>query len=829
MRDAAIDRLAKVLAEKQTDEERPRGTQPRKTTEVQFGMAEGWFSLILLAIVVYSTIWCVQVAGWVDHLSVLTITTGLGLAIGVYTAKQRRFATFPVHLVAISFGVLLALWQTSGAFYQGNVHALFAEMQHWFVTTMAGGSGEDDSLFLLFIILLGYILAYASAWLLYRARNPWLVIIANALVLLINLSNVDSGFIIFLVVFLVASLLLLLRFNLYESMKRWRRQGLRYPDDIGWDIMQAGAIISVSILVLSWILPGTYVNETAAQLWNISSNPWVQAENTWNRMVSLSSGVNAPNHGNFQNALTLGGNPNLNHDIVMNVKTTDNTTYYETLSYESYDSSRSQWSDGPIDKLTWKVGETYPINVQMVSAVRQDITIVNPPGEQYPYILGAPNLAATNVASNVERSKATGQVVDWLNQGGALNAGAHYAVVSYVSSADVQSLRVVPLPKDAPVYPSDYDGTLPVTSYDNTVVATYLKLPNDLDPRIPQLAKQVTASSSTMYDKVVALESYLRDHYAYDTNIHLPAGDEGVSWFLFNGSNRGFCNYFASAMTVMARELGIPARVVAGYTNGELDAKTHQRVIRGTDAHAWVQVYFAGYGWVNFEPSASFATFNRPLPTQTGNSGVGSTSGSSSVSSLLPSAGKGRTNLGGNEITTGGSQAHLTPAQQQAQVRQQVGIATGSVALLLLCASLLFLLWWRRLFHTYSLPAQLYGRLCVLASWSGIHLKPSQTPYECIQGVVVLDKQDALTLERIGDIYVRDVWANPESIEHPRRSGEIAELPMLWRRLQLRLYLHLVRQPSFWLAIPHKVGSLFSTVMYRRKEKRRRRLLDKDF
>lgn len=506
----------------------------------------------------------------------------------------------------------------------------------------------------------------------------------------------------------------------------------------------------------------------------------------------------------------------------MTVKTSDNSTYYETLSYETYDSSNSSWSDGPTDNLPWKAGDTYPTTTEMLSADRQDITIVNPPGEQRPYILGAPSIAAASVTAGVERSKKTDEVVDWVNQN-ALAAGTHYIVVSYVSNADVQTLRTVPLPKDAPTLPSDYDGAVPPTVYDQSIVNMYTQLPGDLDPQIAAKAREVTASSTTMYDKVAALESFLRDNYTYDTNISLPPGQEGVSWFLFR-SQRGFCNYFASAMTVMARSLGIPARVVAGYTNGTLDPKTHQRVIRGTDAHAWVQVYFAGYGWVNFEPSASFDTFNRPLPSTTGNTGINGTTTGNNAGALIPPSGKGRTQVG-SEVTTGNTSGQLTAAQEQAQVRQQIGITTGSVILLILCATLLFMLWWRRLFRRYSLSTQLYGRICMLASWAGIQLHPSQTPYEYIRGIANSDTQDALVLERLGDIYVRDIWADPESVEHPRQSGEISELPSLWRRVQPHLFLYVLRHPLFLRAIPHRIGAFFANMRRRRRE---RKLLNED-
>src|SRR6266702_6144918 len=230
MQDATVERLAKIIADPRPSDGSPdnkRHLLPRKPViRLHIGLAEGWFSLFLLAAVVYSTIWCIQAVGWVDHLNILSLTTLLGLIAGVIASKQQRIPRLPVHLIAIFLALLIAFWQTSGAYYGGATAMLAHGMHQWFVTVIAGGTGEDDSIFLFFITALGFLLAYSSAWLLYRTRSPWLMVVANAVVLLINLSNVDTGYIIFLVVFLMASLLLLLRFNLYESVKRWRRQGL---------------------------------------------------------------------------------------------------------------------------------------------------------------------------------------------------------------------------------------------------------------------------------------------------------------------------------------------------------------------------------------------------------------------------------------------------------------------------------------------------------------------------------------------------------------------------------------------------------------------------
>lgn len=819
MQEAAVDRLSKLISD--TDTRKGTGgtdngnkSGPRRPAiHVHLGLDEGWFSLFLVATVVYSTIWCVQAADWVDHLSILTLTTALGLVMGVIGAKQKRFSRLAVHTVAIIFGLLLAYWQTAGAFYDGNVAALTGGIHQWIIASLAGATSNDDSIFLFFITALGFVLAYTSAWLVYRTRNPWLMILANAVVLLINLNNIDSGYIVFLVVFLMASLLLLLRFNLYESVRRWRRQGLRYADDLSWDVMQAGALISIGILILSWILPYGYTNETAALVWNDNQNPWVQIENTWNRIIAVNSNVNPSNHGNFDDTLTLGGNPNLNNDIVFKVQSDDPTQYLETLSYDTYDGRG--WYNSPTYATALPAKNSTVNESSVFHYDKQTVYVVNPPGEQFNYILGASQVASLDQSSQVLNSKATSSQVALVGQG-KLSPGQHYVVYSYVSSADVNSLETVSLPVNEPKIPSTYDGQYPLTYFDPGIVNTYLQLPQGLDPRIKALAQQLTASSTTMYDKAQALESYFHT-FTYDVNVQLPSGMEGVSWFLFDSGHRGFCNYFATSMAVMARLLGMPARVVAGYTNGQLDATHHQQVIRGTDAHLWTQIYFAGYGWINFEPSAGFSTFSRPLASQfsSGSSGgsPGSNGGSNTVAPVKPHGATGNSLSGGNNSGQASSSVGL-------QASQQAGIAVGALVLLILFCLILFSIWWRRLFRSYRLSAQIYGRICLLAAWAGISLEPSQTPYEYINSVAEVTPQDATVLQRFGDIYVREIWADPDSADHPRRTGEVNELSSLWRSLQPHLFLYVLRHPRFLKYVPVRVSGTLRQARARRKAKR---------
>jgi transglutaminase-like putative cysteine protease len=823
MRDAGVDRLTKIISDTRSQGGgvgRNNNAQSRKPSfRIHIGIEEGWFSLVMLAIVVYSTIWSVQAVAWVDHLNILTLTTLLGLIAGVIASKQQRIPRLVVHLIAVALALSIAFWQTAGATYAGNTAMLAHGMHQWFVTVIAGGTGEDDSIFLFFITALGFLLAYSSAWLVYRTRTPWLMVVANAVVLLINLSNVDTGYIVFLVVFLMASLLLLLRFNLFESTRHWRRHGLRYSDDLSWDVMQAGALISIAILVFSWFLPWGYINDTASQVWNANANPWVQLEDTWNRVISFSGGNIPTNHGNFRDTLVLGGNPNLNKEIVFTVQSNDSTQYLESLSYDTYDGRG--WTNSPTFGLPFQSNAIVPSESQFVHTVTQQITVVNPPGEQYPYILGASQIGSVNLDSTVLGTKNSDSLIALLARNGKLTPGERYTVTSYVSSADQKALRTIPMPVDSPHFSSNFDGQYPLTYYNPSILASYLQLPKDLDPNIATLAQRLTANAPTMYDKVLALESYLRSKFTYDVNIHLPPGQEGVSWFLFRSNHKGFCNYFSTTMAVMARTLGIPARVAVGYTNGQLDPAHHNHVINGSDAHSWTQIYFAGYGWVNFEPSAGFSTFERPNPGQYQQGSIGIVP----VGGITPNNGRNHKLIRNEVADSGGPTSTNTSVQFAAQLRQQASIAFGAVVLLILVSLLLFNIWWRRLFSHYRLSAQIFGRISILANWAGIHVQYSQTPKEFVKTLAMAAPGEITTLERFGDIYTRELWANPDSTDHPRNSGEINELPRLWQRLQPRLFFYMLKHPHVLSFLPRRAWQFLSQLWIRR---RARRTLEQD-
>ena len=130
----------------------------------------------------------------------------------------------------------------------------------------------------------------------------------------------------------------------------------------------------------------------------------------------------------------------------------------------------------------------------------------------------------------------------------------------------------------------------------------YLRLPASLDPRIPRLAEQITAAANNNYDKTLAIETYLRSRFQYTLQMPRTVPHDPLANFLFE-RKQGHCEYFASSMAVMLRSLGIPARLVNGFRTGEFNDLTSQYVVRASNAHSWVEVFFPGYGWIAFDPT----------------------------------------------------------------------------------------------------------------------------------------------------------------------------------------------------------------------------------
>ncbi len=149
------------------------------------------------------------------------------------------------------------------------------------------------------------------------------------------------------------------------------------------------------------------------------------------------------------------------------------------------------------------------------------------------------------------------------------------------------------------------------TDYPDEIRNFYLQLPR-IDPRVQRLADEVTARASNPYDKAATIESFLRTGYAYTLDVNMPPGVDPLAYFLLQ-KRAGHCEYFASAMAVMLRAEGIPSRFVTGFLPGEYNDVGGDYIIRASDAHAWVEVFFPRYGWITFDPTPPGNAMQRGL------------------------------------------------------------------------------------------------------------------------------------------------------------------------------------------------------------------------
>ena len=158
-----------------------------------------------------------------------------------------------------------------------------------------------------------------------------------------------------------------------------------------------------------------------------------------------------------------------------------------------------------------------------------------------------------------------------------------YFAVSDIATPSPDSLRA----DRAPVPPA--------------ILETDLQVPH-LDPRTPELARRIVGQQSSNYDKAKAVESYLQKNYAYTLDLPATMPEDPITFFLFD-LRRGHCEFFASAMAIMLRTQGVPARVVNGFLQGSYNDVSGNYTVRASDAHTWVEVYFPAHGWVTFDPT----------------------------------------------------------------------------------------------------------------------------------------------------------------------------------------------------------------------------------
>jgi transglutaminase-like putative cysteine protease len=294
-------------------------------------------------------------------------------------------------------------------------------------------------------------------------------------------------------------------------------------------------------------------------------------------------------------------------------------------------------------------------------------------------------------------------------------------------------------------------------AYPQTISDYYLQLPPDLPANIKQLSRDLTRSARTPYDKVLAIDKYLAQ-IPYQEKIDSPKNVDGVEYFLFQQKS-GFCLYYASAMAVMLRSVGVPTRLAVGYLPGEPGKDVGEYILRDKHYHAWPEVFFSGYGWVDLEatPGGTGSGVTVESPWVSGDAIAQLPQWDVWLNPQPPDF----PDLT-NDATTGASDQPV-PSDGRLFFASQLGwalviIFTGLLILVVLATPVLLLRssFYRWLWHVNrdDLVSIAYDKMCHLAAMVGSGPRPQQTPLEFAAVLAAEFPEQAGSFQHIARTYV---------------------------------------------------------------------------
>ena len=330
-----------------------------------------------------------------------------------------------------------------------------------------------------------------------------------------------------------------------------------------------------------------------------------------------------------------------------------------------------------------------------------------------------------------------------------LDPGDEYTITSSKSTASPEQLRAAG------------------TEYPGWVRDRYLQLPDNQSERLDELARTITQDIDNPYDKVKAIETYLHG-LGYDMEIPAPPYNmDGVEHFIFE-LERGYSEYFGSAMAVLLREAGVPARMVVGYTPREFDSRAGHWVVREADSHGWAEAYFPGYGWVEFEPTPNWQLPEAPAPVVFG-------------------------------AVTGSDGETLDIFDEDEFFEEDVFLDVGDLAIqedpfisgrvAAMSLGILFALWlvwyaYRRTFVKVAAPETVFERMCWMGAWAGLPHHRNQTTHEYTTRLAAVFPDASGDLRILGNAHAVTRYSKREVTQ--RESEQVGRAWTHVRRLLFR-------------------------------------------
>jgi transglutaminase-like putative cysteine protease len=663
----------------------------------------GWFALPIYLVVVSMYPLSLQHADWVDiseqfwWVAIIGVIVGTLLGNGRMRLPRAILAGSTLGMLTIVLSTTFA--STAGATFNEKLTHLAILVNNWITQVLAGEAASDPTVFVLFLAASVWCATFMGSFILARTGRVWDAVIFNGACLVINVSVALTNLYPDLIVFTLAVLVLLVRIHIVNLQARWAQQNIVPSGEMDWRLLRGGLTWTTVLVIMALVTPRVGAAEVLNGAWSTFEGPYHGVEAEWQRFFAGVSGPSRLRGVSFSDSIRLGQAPNLGDRVIMTVEAPAGH-FWRAVTYDFYTGAgwRTTESD-KADKIALPATDrdTFQARFDIIVPHSNILFAANEPQKAdvpYQFYTGADKTYSTSLHA-LNRSQAAGT----------------YTVTSLVSVADKQTLRKV-----APTF-SDY------------IKAKYLQLPSTLPQRVKTLAHQIMDNIPNAYDRAEALETFLRSPpYGYSAQVKAtPPGRDPVDYFLFD-LKQDFCEYFASAMVVMLREVGVPARLVEGFTTGSFDTASNSFVVREQDAHAWVEAYFPQYGWIEFEPTPSQPPFLRPdaaLATGTG-SDVGSVGdGSSTDPNAIDRLNRGEDALNRDDGSGGFSGDSVVAAVRAIDPRPAL-VFLGLLLLLLVLAVVRFN--WR--FRRYGPIESAWGKTRLLASYVGYPAHPSQTTYE---------------------------------------------------------------------------------------------------
>ena len=700
--------------------------------------------LLAAALLVVQAPLSVMEAAWVPNLDPLVRIALGGVVAGYIIERTRVLAPIGLLLGAI-LGFEIVTWVYSNVAPAGSMNEridwLGARVGGWFDAVGGGGVSNDPLVFALAMASLAWLLGLVSGWLLFRDNAPWLAVVFNGIALLMNLSYAPTNLVGYVGWFGFAACMLLAAQHLANRTELWRRAQLNVKWRVVGNVLLGTALAAGGLLSLAWALPANISSTEVAVGWNRATAPWQAFEGDFDRWFAALNGSERNARGlSFGRTLAPRGAFDLGDTPVLQVKA-QAPLYLRATTADRY-ASQAITSSETTTTTTAPDTDLLPQDAIPQSRVLQtaEITVL----ASRTAVAFAPD-APLRFSMPVELdTRGDPNDVATVRLDTPVQQNQTYTVISAVSSATNQELRSAG--EDYPAW----------------VRERYLQLPRSLPRRVVDLAHTATNGAASSFDKATALESFLRDNFTYSTHVpNVPPDQDWIDYFLFQ-SKEGYCDYFATAMVVMLRAEGVPARVASGFAPGDFDPNTGLSIVRENHAHSWVEAYFPRYGWITFEPSSIRAIPPRvEEPTQADTtpppgSDIGANSGE-----LTP-----------DELD------ELLAIRDSAPVDVQrpflltwpgiVLLALGVLLVLATVTALVLAVAWRRGLGRLSAYQRPYAELVKLGRWSGtLRSRASETPLEVAERMSRQVPRAHTAIASLTDSYVEATYASRPPQQDP--------------------------------------------------------------